>query len=281
MLYLLLSIILSASLFIFFKWFDLRKVNLIPAICGNYIACIGTGILIGDINTALFSDLKYLISCVVLGIMFFLIFYAMGYASAKIGVGISSASAKLSLLIPVIYGTLVLGEDLKILHIVAMLLVIPAVLLMSRKKGEKLNLQNIGIPLIIFLGSGIIDTALNLLANTGEGGSSDTGIVIIFSSALLCVLIYMFLINTPILKEKRSIAFGFLLGIPNYFSVYFLMLALNSGALSSGQFYMINNTGVMLVSFASARLLFNEQIDRLKLTGIALACVSIYFVLFG
>jgi drug/metabolite transporter (DMT)-like permease len=281
MIYLLLSILLSASLFIFFKWFDLRKVNLIPAICGNYIACICTGFMIGDINYALLSDFKYLSACVALGILFFLIFYAMGFASARIGVGISSASAKLSLMIPVIYGSLALGEELKILHILAVIIVIPAVLLMSYKKGEALNKRNIGIPLIIFLGSGIIDTALNLLANTGNTGSSDTGIIVIFSTALLCVLSYMKLKDLQVLKERRSIMYGFILGIPNYFSVYFLMLALNSGALKSGQFYLINNTGVMLVSYTAARLIFKEQIDRMKLSGITLACIAIYLVLFG
>lgn len=280
MLYLILSIFLSATLFICFKWFDTKNVELLPAISGNYISCILTGIIMeGGLNIKN-SSIHVIGYCIVLGILFFAIFYAMGYASSKIGVGISSASAKLSLIIPVTYGAIALQEDFGIGKITALILAIPAVLLMTYKPGEKIALKTIAIPFAIFIGSGIIDTGLNLLEKNLNGLPTATAIVYIFGTAFICSLIVSTAIKKPVYKNIKSMRFGLILGVPNYFSVYFMLLALGSGAFSSGQFYMINNTGVMLVSFVFAALLFSEKINLYKAIGLLMSIISIYLVLY-
>ena len=281
MIYILLSVSLSASLFLFFKWFDIKNIATLPAIIGNYIACITTGIIMNQgVNFEQLNS-SIILSSLVLGILFFAIFYAMAYSSSKIGVGISSAAAKLSLVIPVSYGALVLHEEFGLLRIVALCLSIPAVVLMTYKKGEKWTLKSLAIPLVIFIGCGIIDTALNVLQKNLNGSSPSSVIVLIFSMALVSSIVFSIATKVNITKEYKSLSHGIILGIPNYFSVHFMLLALGSGFLSSGQFYLVNNSMVMLLSFLLAWLFFSEKINFYKLLGIGISILSIYLILFA
>ena len=224
---------------------------------------------------------KIILSCLGLGILFFTIFFAMAYSSSKIGVGISSAASKLSLMIPVTFGAIVLHEAFGVLRIIALLLSIPAVVLMTYKKGEKWSLKTLFIPLIIFIGSGIIDTSLNILQKNLNGSSPSSVIILVFSMALVTSIVFSIATKVNLTKEYKSLSHGIILGIPNYFSVHFMLLALGSGFLSSGQFYLVNNSLVMLLSFLLAWLFFSEKINLYKFFGIGISIVSIYLILFA
>jgi len=217
-----------------------------------------------------------------LGILFFLIFYAMGYASAKIGVGITSASTKMSLIIPVLFSTFILKEELGLIRLIALLAALLSVVLMSRNKDEKTNLRDILIPFLIFIGSGIIDTSINILQIETEKRqlSNETAVTLIFSGALIISLFLLLIRNRHLLKDFRSLGFGLLLGIPNYLSIYVMIKALGSGAFSSNQFYMVNNTGIMLLCFLLGLILFREKINVWKSLGLVLSIISIYLILY-
>lgn len=281
MIYLLLSVALSASLFLFFKWFDLKNIATLPAISGNYIACIITGLIMNQGVNFEHLNTNIIVASLLLGILFFAIFYAMAYSSSKIGVGISSAAAKLSLMIPVTFGALVLHESFGLLRIFALFLSIPAVVLMTYTKGEKWSLKTLLIPLIIFIGSGIIDTSLNILQKNLNGTSPSSVIILIFSMALASSIVFSIFTNVNLTREYKSLSHGIILGIPNYFSVHFMMLALGSGFLSSGQFYLVNNSLVMLLSFLLAWMFFSEKINFYKMLGIVISIISIYLILFA
>jgi drug/metabolite transporter (DMT)-like permease len=282
MLSLVFCIFLTTSLFVCFKWFDNKQIELLPAIIGNYLSCIIIGMMMNKGgNEILNADQDLIIYSALLGIMFFGIFYSMGYASAKIGVGISSAASKLSLIIPVIFGAIMLNESFDFFRFLALFMAVPAVLLMSYNAEEKWKLSQFSIPMLIFLGSGIIDTSLNLIQKNYKHISSSTPITIIFSSALICSLLVLFLSKNKHNNLFRSILFGVALGVPNYFSVHFMIKALGSGDFTSGQFYLINNTGVMIFSFIMARILFKERLNTLKFIGILLSILSIYLVLYA
>lgn len=248
------------------------------AIVGNYVSCILTAfVLNGGLYFQDFS-IGFIIICLCLGVLFFLVFFAMGYASSHIGVGIASASSKMSLIIPVLFGTLILNESFDWIKILALIFAIVSVVLISYQPNSKLAFRYLLIPFLIFVGSGFIDTCLNLLQLhfSKHQLNKESAIALIFMGAFISILLYISLTQIKVLKDKRSFAFGLLLGIPNYFSVYFLILALGSGFLPSNHFYMINNTAIMLCSFIAALILFKEKINYRKLIGIALAVVAIY-----
>ncbi len=279
MIYLVLSMVLSASLFVLFKWFDTLKIKLIPVIIGNYLTCICIGLLAGGTYKNLFIHSNFDVYSLVLGVLFFIVFYAMGFASSTIGIGISSAASKLSLLIPVAFGAIVLNESFGIFRILSLVLVIPAVLLMSYSKDESWKMRSFLIPLFIWVGSGTIDTSLNVLQMNIHASLHGKVILFIFTGAFVSSMIFASVKKIPLWKHRRSIAFGIALGIPNYLSIHYMLRALHSEFITSSQFYMINNTGVMLLSFISAALLFSEKVNLYKVLGILLSGVSLFLML--
>lgn len=282
MIALALSIVLNSLLFVGFKWFKQKGISLLPAIAANYATCALTGCLFNGGTLVDHGDVNILVGCISLGALFFSIFYLMGYSSAHIGVGITGASAKMALIIPVLYGAIVLKEGMDIYKVIALLLALSAVVLMSLERDGKLDTRTILIPFIIFAGSGIIDTALNILQLVLKSQGMDTkgAIALTFTGAMCTAITVILIKNRKQLLDVRSMLFGVLLGIPNYFSIYFMVSALRSGRWASNQFYMLNNTGIMTLCLLLGWLLFREKINVQKGVGFLLAIISIYLVLF-
>jgi drug/metabolite transporter (DMT)-like permease len=216
-----------------------------------------------------------------MGILFFTVFYAMGYASARIGVGITGASTKMSLVIPVLYGMVVLGEELWYQHILGLVFALLAILLMSVNPGEKLPVKKLFLPLFIFIGSGLVDLSINLLRMTLDDKQLDQriSIILIFSGALSAASMILLCKYRHLFRDLRSLGYGFLLGIPNYFSIYAMIKALGSGKFRTNDFYMINNTGIVVLCFVSGLLLFGEKLTWTKGTGLILSILSVCLIL--
>lgn len=279
---LLLSIALSGLLFILFKWMDGLKVWLLVAITANYMACIGIGSAAGQLNFEGYTTETVLL-CLCFGLLFFSVFYCMGYSSSHIGVGITGAATKLSLIIPILFSTLVLHEPFSISKLLAILLALTSIVLMSNRDQGQQSLKFILIPLFIFLGSGTIDTLLGIMKQhlNKQNLSQATSIVLIFSGALLPASVLTLKQISNRKNLVRDVALGCLLGIINYFSVHFMLLALGNGKFSMNEFFMINNSGVVALTFTAGLLLFGEKVNLRKMTGLALCLLSIFLILYG
>jgi uncharacterized membrane protein len=76
---------------------------------------------------------------------------------------------------------------------------------------------------------------------------------------------------------KRNIVAGIVLGIPNYFSIYFVLLALEK--LDGGIYvFPILNISVVLLSVIISWLFYEEQMSKANWIGIGLACLSIIII---
>ena len=107
----------------------------------------------------------------------------------------------------------------------------------------------------------------------------------LFSASLFC---FAGLIGTIILifksfKEKfkchiKTVLGGIVLGIVNYFSLFYLIKALQYNGLESSTLFTINNVAIVMVSSLVGLLLFKESISNKNWIGIGLAVVSILLV---
>ena len=78
--------------------------------------------------------------------------------------------------------------------------------------------------------------------------------------------------------EFKNIIAGIVLGIPNYFSIYFLVKALRSDLFDSSGIFTINNVAIVIVSTLLGIVFFKEQLSLKNWTGIILAVISIALV---
>jgi drug/metabolite transporter (DMT)-like permease len=222
----------------------------------------------------------WFIGSVFLGLLFIVIFTIMGITAQRSGMAVTSVASKMSVVIPVVFGLIVYNESAGFLKISGIVLALVAVYLASVKSKEGFQWRNIIFPILLFLGSGIIDTSLkfmqiNYVSETQFPIFSTT----IFGFAGLFGVIYMFLKQNQKI-HWRSILGGIVLGIPNYFSILFLLKALSSEGLESSMVFTVNHVSVVMLSTLVGLIAFREKLLPKNWVGIGLAIVSIYLVVY-
>lgn len=280
MIFLLLSVLSSTSIFVLFKLFKNHNVNTLHAIVFNYITASTCGILFYDkkIDVVDFVDQLWFYVAIGLGFLFISIFNVMALTAQKNGLSVASVASKMSVIIPILFGIIVYNESIGFYKILGIILALVAVVLASIKPRSNVRLtRSIYLPIILFFGSGVIETSVNHFA---PEGNMPLFLAIIFASAGIIGFASM-LIKT--LKEKqvfkiKTIPFGFALGLVNYCSMYFLLKALRVEGFESSAVFTVNNVAIVATSCLIGLLIFKEAISTKNWVGIVLALVSIILV---
>lgn len=271
-------------IFVIFKLLSKYKINTLQAIVVNYATACTVGITTSqtpfNIDTVLKSSWLY--GAIILGFLFISIFNVMALTAQRNGLSVASVASKMSVIIPVIFGIYVYNESLGFQKLIGIILALIAVYLTSIKKGASGNLKsNFWLPVILFFGSGIIDTSIKYFETTyvGENGIPIFSASIFAIAFLLGILLLVYQKFNNFLKiTPLSIFGGIILGIVNYYSIYFLLKALNYEGLESSTLFTVNNVAIVAVSTLIGLILFKESISKTNWTGIALALISIILV---
>ena len=72
-----------------------------------------------------------------------------------------------------------------------------------------------------------------------------------------------------------------MLGVPNYFSIFYLIKALNMKGLSSSAVIPINNIGILFIDTLFGVFIFKERLSKLNILGVVLTVVSMLLIYFG
>jgi drug/metabolite transporter (DMT)-like permease len=278
------SILFSSLIFVIFKLFSTYKINTFYAIVTNYfIAClVGLFFYKGEVIISDIRTKSWFLGTILLGILFILVFNLMATTAQKVGVSVASVATKMSLVIPVLFGVFWYQETLSFFQILGILLALIAVYFASIKTKD-INLPNTSIllPVLVFLGSGVIDTSIKYLQEIHvEETEYPLFSAVVFASAATIGLLSIIFKS---IKTKEKIAWkdifgGIALGIPNYFSIYYLLKALQSETLNSASVFTINNVAIVMFSTLLGIILFEEQLSLKNWIGISLAIISIVLI---
>jgi drug/metabolite transporter (DMT)-like permease len=279
-----LSVLCSSLIFVVFKLFAVYKVQTLIAIITNYIVACLCGLLLNaqTIEPSQLINQPWFFGTMILGVLFILIFNIMAKSSQVNGVGVTSVATKMSLVVPVLFAVLYYKDVLSIFQVLGILLALVAVYLASTKKqGLKVDRSHIWLPLLVFLGSGIIDTSIKFIQ---EAYLKDSDYPLfsstVFGTAAISGLLFLSFKRgkeAPSLNF-RSVLGGICLGIPNYFSIFFLLRALNQETLNSSSIFTINNVAIVLFSTLLGILLFKESLSLKNWLGVGLSVISIVLV---
>lgn len=284
MTFLLFTIIISAFIYVIFKLFDQYNVNLFQAIVFNYLVCMILGFLfsgkpVGEIITNTKPALPY---AFVLGLCFIIVFNFIGSTSQKIGVGVASIADKLSLVLPVLFAFIAYKEPvtaLKVVGILCSLVAVYFIISFNKKQREKAG-KYWYFPIVVFLGGGFIGTLLKDVQVKHPSINENQFLIFLFGIAFF-VGFLGFIAQRLLHKTSfsvRSMFAGFLFGIPNYASIYFLMKSLNTGIDSSIVFPIVN-IGVMLLTTVFGVFLFKEQLSYRNKIGVFISIIAITLLL--
>lgn len=285
MIYLLLSILSSSAIYVIFKLFGRFKVDSLSALVMNYIIACLLGLLTGP-EIQSFKEIvhtDWFPGAVILGCLFILVFNLMIITTRRNGISVVSVASKMSVVLSVVFVIFYYDEDPGIIKILGILLALTAVYLVSVKDQESKSLKKSGLifPLLVFLGSGIIESGLKFLETEFVGKSE----VAIFSSSIFAVaalvgilLILMRYLLRGTAVKSRDLLGGMILGIPNYYSVYFFIQALRIPNFSGSTVFVLNNVSIVLFSTLLGLIFFREKLFFKNWAGIVLAVISIILV---
>ena len=285
MIYLLLSVIASTLIFVVFKLFSKFQVNTLQAIVVNYVVACTCGIIAydGSITIESIPNYDWFFYALLLGSLFIIVFNLMALTTQRSGLSVVSVATKMSVVIPVVFGLVYYKDSLGIYKAIGIILALVAVYLASVKKKDGIQLQrkDLIFPMLVFLGSGIIDTSIKYI----EGAFVADADVPLFSATLFAAAFTIGLLVILVQVAQRKFTFhvkniigGIALGIPNYFSIYFLVQALRSDLLESSGIFTVNNVAIVMASTLLGIVLFKEKLLLKNWIGIALAVLSIFLV---
>lgn len=284
MLDLALSVFFSSLIFVIFKLFKVYKVETVYAIITNYVVACTVGLFFykGEVSLIDIPEKSWFWGTLVLGLLFIIVFNLMAATSQRLGVSVASVATKMSLVIPVLFGIFFYNEELGALKIIGILLALGAVYFASvKEKSAAIKSASLLLPFLTFMGSGAVDASLvyfqrEFISSVELPLFSATA----FASAALIGLIFILSksIRKPLKLNLRNILGGICLGIPNYFSIFFILRALQNESLNSASVFTINNVAIVMFSTLLGILLFKEKISPKNWGGITLAVISIILV---
>ena len=283
MIFLLLSILFSTGLFVIFKYFGIYKIDVLKAIFVNYIVAFSMGFFFAERQIPI-SEIylqPWFSGALFLGALFVSIFFVMAMTAQKNGVSVTSIAGKMSVVVPVIFGIILYNESVTFLKIVGIIMALIAVYLSSVKEEKSEKNGTLLLPILLFIGSGTIDTLLKYIQ---ENYVADED-VSIFSGSLFGIAgVFAFLILViKTIKKRESFGYkniiaGIILGVPNYYSIIFLIKALQNKNFESSTLFTINNVAIVVVSTLVGLFFFKEKFSVKNKIGVAMAVLAIVLV---
>lgn len=285
MIALTLSVLSSTLIYVVFKTFPKHRINTLNALIFNYITAfvLGYSIQSTPVKITEIHEFQWFLPATILGVLFIVIFYLMVMTTQRHGMSVVSVASKMSLSIPVIFVIFYYSEQVSVLKILGIFIALFSVYLVSARTndGLKVKASSLLLPFGVFLGSGVIESSIKVLQNdfVPQIETPIFSASIFLFAALTGTLIFIFrFFRTKKLFNIKDVIGGLCLGVPNYFSIYFLIEALRNPNLDSSIVFVINNVAIVVLSTIIGIILFKERLYRKNKIGIVLAILSILFV---
>ena len=272
---LFLAVIFPVLSIILFKLFGKFKVDTTIAIVLNYILAAGICFYLFDkpIDIKKITHQPWFLYAVGLGGAFLFNFYLIGKSTQSNGVGITTFSNKMSLVIPIILGFFVLAESLKGIKIGAVALAGLGIFLVTFNTGGKYKKWY--LLFFVFLITGFMEFLLGYIQKEffTQNSGFEIFIALTFCSGFLFGVIPLLWRITKI--NIQSVLGGVLLGCMNGLGVYYLFSALQNSA-DNGVALSIVNVGGLLLATLAGYLFFKEKMSTVNWVGILICAISIY-----
>ena len=289
----ILGIFCAAGLFITFKLWARFHVDPFPATVVNYLVSAAIAFFLCNpaptvVSTFTASWVPYAIA---LGCISLIDFNLNSFTTKKLGVGVTTISSKLSLLIPATLAIVLFNETVTAMKIVGVLAAVIALVLISIRKG--LAVAGITawkkiyyfLPLFVFFGSGTNDFIMLSLGRANSGGADITQVVfVVFTMAFLAGVVTFLALalagksSYRIFLVKRNLIGGIAMGLVSVacFSLYLMGVGqLTAAGWDGSVLASIYAVGVLVLSVLTGIVVFRERFSPINYMGMAVALGAI------
>ncbi|MBR3784868.1 MAG: DMT family transporter [Firmicutes bacterium] len=198
-------------------------------------------------------------------------FMLLKYNMKHNGIVLSSTFMKLGVLIPTLMAVVIFGEMPEALQILGIILALAAIVVIQfEKESIKEGNKKLWL-LLVLIGSGMADAMSNIYEQVGPPGGKDGFLLITFGTALLLTCAIMLIGKMQF--GKADLLFGMLIGIPNYFSARFLLLAL--GSVDAVIAYPVYSVATLITITLVGLLCFHEKLSRKKAVALVMIVAAL------
>jgi len=280
MIYTISCIICTTLLGIVFKCaeqFNARAQAIIPI---NYLVCFITGFFISGF--ALFDKISFnwLPYSLVLGCLFIAGFSFFAKSILRTGLPIAILFQKMSVVLTVLFAML-LGDIINLFQLAGLIIGIFSIyfIIDFKTNNPETQYKSYGLLFGILVLSSAIEIIFIYIDKTLHLSPQLKFIMPSYIFLVAGILGFIFFLLSHSLRSitKWELIFGILLGIPNFFSIYFLMMALER-ELNGSVFFPALNCSVIALSSVIGWYFFKDKLNLKQLIGILLSMISIFLL---
>ena len=278
MIYLVLAIICSSIISIIIKLSKNFVENKMMMFFINYVICtICYLFFIGNLDGISKNEFLFPIWFgIITGIGYLGCFLLLELNIRKNGVVLSSTFSKLGLLVPIFISIVFYKEIPTVLKIIGIILALVAIILMNvefKKKNidaKSFNIMNLLLILLLIFG-GLTDASSTIFEHSADFKLKGLFLSVIFCSALIISFLILIIEHKKI--SYKDVLFGICIGIPNYFSSFFLLNSLKT--LEPVVVYPTYSVSTIVIITLVGFIFFKEKLKLNEVFGMVLIIASI------
>lgn len=283
MVYLLLTILQSTAIFVVFKLFNRFRIDNWQAISINYIVATLFGLVIyrGDLRPEVILGKDWFEFAIILGITFISTFFIFALSAQKVGVALTSVASKMSVVIPVVAGLILLHETIGWLAGSGIIIALLAFYLtLGGGRQRSFPSKYVILPVLLFLGNGVNDTIMKYAEHHYVDDINDR--ILFLTLVFLTSLVLGIVITVKRYYDRRviitlhSVVGGSILGLINFGSTYYILKAMD--LFASSVVFPITNAGIVTLSTLIGWSVFREKLSMRNWIGIMLAIAAIIMI---
>lgn len=207
------------------------------------------------------------------GVLFLVSFMLLQWNTQRNGIVLSSVFMKLGLLVPITLSVVFFHELPTLVQIIGFCLALVAIVLINTNKEPGKNRFRWALLLLLLLGGGA-DAMTKVFEVLGPAALSNQFLFYIFAVALvLCIALVIYKKERPGIRE---LLFGAAIGIPNFFSSKFLLLALKD--LPAVVVYPSFSIGTILLTTLVGVIFFKERLQKLQWLALTVIVAALFLL---
>jgi multidrug transporter EmrE-like cation transporter len=301
MIYLALAIICSASIALIFKHSEGRNMNRYAVTTANYIVAVIISVVmlgvegnksVGAVDLPgffgifqqmiLYSqqlDREFgqtwaIVSGLFAGFVFFLGFIYYQISVRRYGMSLAGTFIKLGILVPMALSLLFWREYPSTLQWFGMGLAVLSIVLVNNPASTSGGGTLRPALLLLFLFGGLAEFSNKIFQNYGYQEDKSLFLLATFGVAGLCSAAATAIRNRHV--TVRDLLVGGLVGIPNLFASYFLILALD--AIPAAVAFPVFGAGTVVIINLVGLLVYRERLSRSELAAIGLTVIAMVLI---
>lgn len=278
MFYLILAIAATVTINVMIKVYEMQGANRLVVLASNYIVAsllgwafaLARGIDGIERTTILLGLGGGLLWPTTIGLQM--------WGVRQYGISLAGTVSRLSLSIPVLFAVLFLDERLTLVTGLGVLCCFVAFFLLAPirpEPGKALDRRAVWFFPLLVLCYGLVDLWANLFNTLGRQQEQSLFMILIFTASGVFTWGAIILQRIPV--DRGSFARGICLGVPNFFSTWFLLQGLQAPFFSgrSATVYALYSIVPAALIFGMGPTIWREKISRGNVAGFGVAIVAI------